>query len=165
MTNHLTLTATPSESLRALEIAVAQRPQWRLMRGGSDDLPRFVIEKRVRYDLLRSLPLYAVYQVIGGFQKNQNGETTLQYTVSGQPWIAMFHAGSLIGGLLIFTFLLSSFVFSPTMVNQWVGVLLIGVMLVATFVYGVFAYRSYKEHLRELSRFMEAYAQGRSIGA
>src|SRR5688500_12015501 len=88
----LTLSTLPQESLRALQSAVAQRFNWRILTGGQDEQPRFVIEKRVRYDLVRGWPMYSLFQIIGSFQKANSGETKLQYVVSGQVAVPLFHA-------------------------------------------------------------------------
>ncbi len=102
----LPLTTPPDESLRLLQRAVAQRSNWRILTGGANHQPRFVIEKRVRYDLVRGLPMVALYQVMGGFQKSTSGETTLRYTVSGDASIPFMHAASLIAVWLVLTFFL-----------------------------------------------------------
>lgn len=156
-------TQTPQESLRALERAVAQRLDWRILTGSGDDPPRFVIEKPVRYDLIRGWPMVATYRITGGFQQTQSGTTTLCYAVSGQAVIPFIHAALPISVLLAITLLLGSFVFSPTIVNQWIGILLLGVLQMSAFVYGWIAYHSYRGHLRELRRFMEAFAQQTGI--
>ncbi|MFN8373799.1 MAG: hypothetical protein U0694_13105 [Anaerolineae bacterium] len=49
----LTLPPLPQDSMRALANAAAQHSQWRVLRGGKDEQPRFVIEKRVRYEIMR----------------------------------------------------------------------------------------------------------------
>lgn len=161
----VTLTTLPHESLRALESAVAQRSNWRILTGDSkhkdegESKFRFVIEKQVRYDLIRGWPMVATYRIMGRFQPDQRGETTLRYTVSGEGGVPLFHAAVLIGAMLAITPLLGMAVFNPTTVNRWIGILLIGVLLASIAGYGWFAYRSYQGHLRELSRFMEDFAQ------
>jgi len=130
------------------------------MVGGKNEHPNFVIEKRVRYDLIRGWPMYTVYQIIGGFHKDQSGKTTLQYGVSGQGAVPLFHAAIIIIALLAITLLLGSFVFSPATNANWIAVLLMGVLLLSAVGYGVFAYRSYQGHLKELDHFMQQFAQG-----
>jgi hypothetical protein len=156
----LTLSALPQDSLRALQRAVAQRFDWRMMTGRQDDQPRFVIEKRVRYDFFRGLPTYALYHISGSFQQTQSGQTVLQYVVSGQSTVPLFQAALNIGILLVMTVLLGSVVFSPSLGGNWIGILLLGVLMMTMLGYGWYAYRSYQGNLRELNRFMEEFAQG-----
>lgn len=130
------------------------------MVGGKNEHPNFVIEKRVRYDLIRGWPMYTVYQIIGGFHKDQNGTTTLQYGVSGQGAVPLFHAAIIIIVLLAITLFLGSFVFSTASSGSPIAVLLMGILVLSTVLYGVFAYRSYQGHLKELNRFMQEFAQG-----
>ncbi|MBC7813801.1 MAG: hypothetical protein H7175_21770 [Burkholderiales bacterium] len=155
----LKMVTPPQESLRALEKAVAQRFDWRILAGGDDDHTRFVIEKKVRYYIARGLPMIALYQIIGSFQKIKSGETTLYYVVSGSPGVPFFHAAVHVSVLLIMTVLLSSFVFSPAIAGNWIGILLLGIMLVTIAAYGFYAYRNYQGHLQELNHFMEEFIQ------
>ena len=55
------LSAQPQESLHILESTVAQHFNWRILTGGSVDQARFMIEKQVRFDLVRGLPMVATY--------------------------------------------------------------------------------------------------------
>jgi hypothetical protein len=160
-----TLLTTPESGIRALKQAAAGRPHWRIRTGGAGDAARFVIEKQVRYQLVRGWPMTATYTIMGSFQQTVNGETTLRYAVSGQPWIPAFQATFFITLLAIFTLFLGGLVFSPMMVNQWIGVLLLGVMVVIILAYGWFAYRSYQGHLKELRDFMETFAQAAAISS
>lgn len=118
-----------------------------------------MIEKQIRYQLLRGWPLTATYQIIGGFQTNKNGETILSYAVSGQPGVPFFHMAFNVSWLLLITFLLASLVFSPTIGDNWIGVLLMLVLLATIVLYVWFSYRNYQGHLKELNQFMEAFAQ------
>jgi hypothetical protein len=83
----------------------------------------------------------------------------LHYAVSGQPGVPFFYTAFNVSWLLLITFLLGSFVFSPTIAGNWIGILLLIVLLVTIVVYVWFAYHSYHGHLQELNRFMEAFAQ------
>lgn len=160
----LTLVTSPQESLHALQRAVAQRFNWRIMTGGKEDHLRFIIEKRVRYDFIRGVPTYALYQIMGSFQKTTSGDTALHYAVSGNSSIPFFYASLHISILLVVTFLVGSIVFSPPTAGNWIGILLFGVLLVTILAYGLFAYHNYYQGpLRELNRFMEEFAQQAGI--
>jgi len=155
----LTLTTPPDESLRALERAVAARFHWRILTGGAHDRPRFIIEKQVRYNLLRGWDVYGLYRVTGRFEQTTDGETALIYTVSGQRATPLLQAGLFLGGFLVITLLLASLVLSPELAGNRIGLALLGVMVASMVVYAVVAVRGYRGHLAELTRFMEAYAQ------
>jgi hypothetical protein len=157
--NHILVAMSPQQSLQTLKSAVAQRFNWRILTGDKNDYTRFVIEKQVHYQLIRGWRLTATYQIIGGFQANQNGETVLSYAVSGQPGVPFFHTAFNVSWLLFITFLLASFVFSPTIDANWVGVLLLFVLLATIVLYGWYSHRSYQGHLNELNRFMQEFAQ------
>src|SRR5262245_34503602 len=102
----VTLTTLPQESLRTLEREVAQHFHWRILTSGDYDQPRFVIEKRERYRLVRGLGMYSTFRIIGGFATSESGETTLRYAVFGQPGVPIFQAVLTISVLLVFTFFL-----------------------------------------------------------
>jgi hypothetical protein len=155
----VTLHTLPQESMDALKSAVAGHFQWRILTGGTDDQPRFVIEKQVRYNLARGLRMTALYQIAGQFQKTKSGDTAMQYTVSGQSGIPIFQAAVTILIVLAFAIFLGLSVFSPGMGNNGIGILLVGFLLLIAVVYGWFAYRNYQGHLRECSRFMEDFAE------
>jgi hypothetical protein len=159
------LSTTPEEGVRVLKQAVTERTHWRIRTGRGEDAARFVIEKPVRYSLGRGWPITATYTIVGGFRQTANGQTTLQYFVSGQPWIPFFHSALFISALVVFTLLLGGLVFSPMMVNRWIGVLLLGVIIAVIVGYGWFAYRSYQGHLKELARFMDEFAQRMGLGS
>jgi hypothetical protein len=155
----LILTTQPQESLSALKSAVAQRFNWRILTGGGDDQPRFVIEKYVLYRLVRGWPMHGLYQVIGSFQSNPNGDTTLRYVVSPQPWIPLLSAAIFITPFVVITVYLGTTTSTPNIGGKPLGPLLVGIMLAIIGGYCWYAYRSYQGHLRELSRFMEEFAQ------
>lgn len=138
---------------------MAQRFNWRILTGDKNDHTRFGIEKQVLYQLIRGWPLAATYQIIGGFQADKNGETVLSYAVSGQPGVPFFYATFNVSWLLLITFLLASFVFSPTIGGNWIGILLLFVLLTTIVLYVWYSYRSYQGHLKELNRFMQEFAQ------
>jgi hypothetical protein len=155
----LPLAAFPQESLRALQNAVGEHFQWRMQTGGTLDEPRFVIEKRVRYDLIRGLPMFAVYRAVGHLEKAKTGETLLHFAVSGQPGVPLLHAALFVGVLSLMTFALAALVSSPGMAGNPLGPLLVAALALLTVAYGVLAWRSYHRHLRELTAFMEAFAR------
>lgn len=158
-TETLTLNAAPQDALRMLEKTVQTRLNWRIMTGGTHDQPRFVIEKPVRYNVLRGLNVIALFQVAGNLQPNQQGGTTLYYIVSGQSGIPLLLAGINLALLLGLAGVVGALAFSPTMGNTLVGVLPVGFILLAAALYGVFAYRSYQGHVRELHHLMRDVAQ------
>jgi hypothetical protein len=161
MEKQLALTTPPQESLHALERAVAQRFNWRILTGGKVDQPRFVIEKQVSYNFVRGWSTYALYQVVGSFQKTDSGETTLHYVVTGQSAVPIFHAVFNACLLLVIGILPGSFIASPTTAGKLIGILLFGILLFAIIAYGRYAYHSYQGHLVELNRFMAEFAQQR----
>jgi Flp pilus assembly protein TadB len=83
----------------------------------------------------------------------------LHYAVSGQPGVPFFYTAFNVSWLLLITFLLGSFIFSPTIGGNWIGVLLLFVLLATLMLYVWYSYRSYQGHLKELSRFMQEFAQ------
>jgi cytochrome bd-type quinol oxidase subunit 1 len=154
-----TLDTTPQEGLRALQNEVAQRFDWRLLANTQDEQPRFVIEKRVNYPFVRGVNIYGLYQVIGDFDKAKSGDTTLRYTVSGQPGVPLVYAFMIMSMLLVFTLLITATVFSPPLRGNPIGVLLVFFMVGMLLVYGWYAYRRYQGHVRELHRFMEKFCE------
>jgi hypothetical protein len=155
------LSTQPQESLRSLQQAVTGHSNWRILTGGENDQPRFVIEKPVRYRMSRGWQMDATYQVIGGFQQSKSGETTLRYAVSGKPGIPFFHTVLIVAPLLIIAFMLGSLAFNPSTGGNLIAIALAAVLLVSAIGYMIFAYRSYQKHLQDLNHFMEAFAQRR----
>jgi hypothetical protein len=155
----ITILAQPQDSLRALQKAVAQQFDLRLLTGGTPEQPLFVLEKRVRYPLLRGLPLDVLYQVTGDFEQTPDGKTALHYAVSGQWGMALlqavFHMLILVG----FAFLFQIAVFAPPLSLNWIGVVMVVVLYASVIVYAWLAYRRYHEHLRSLEQFMREFAQ------
>lgn len=159
MQKQVTLTAAPQDSLRALERAVGGKFDWRIQTGGDSERPRFVIEKKVPYELARGLKIEALYQIIGGLEGSPDGKTLLKYAVSAQSWVPFIYSASVMAVLGVFTFLLTSMVSGLGMTGNPIGVLLVVVMLATMIGYGWLAYRSYQGHLRELHQFMTEFAQ------
>lgn len=101
----------------------------------------------------------AQYHIIGGFQKTSTGATTLHYGVSGEVGIPFMHAAINVIVLLVFTFFLGLLAFNSSFGGNWISMALFGVLLATTVGYTWYAYRSYRGHLNELNRFMEAFAR------
>jgi hypothetical protein len=159
MQNQVTLTTAPQESLRALERAVAGKFEWRIQAGGEADRPRFVVEKKVPYELMRGAQIHALYQIIGGFEGSSDGKTLLRYAVSAQSWVPFFYSAVVMMVLGLFTGLLASLVSGLGMTGNPIGFLLVAVMLMTMIGYGWLAYQSYRGHVRELQQFMAEFAQ------
>ncbi len=144
-----------------LESAVSRRFDWRIM-SNRNDQPRFVIDRRVRYDLLRGWTVYAHLHIVGSFQKSPSGATLLRYNISGSG-VPLYHAVLNVVLLLVFALLLGSLVSSITVPNRWIGIVLVGVLLMAAAAVSWFAYRSYRSQMQELNGFMVDFA--RRMGA
>lgn len=149
---------TPEAQMDALAGAVGQRFDWRLLTGGADDAPRFVIEKRVRYEFVRGWSSHAVYRISGQFEPTANGAATLHYRVSGSLGVPMLHAALHVGVLLVFALLLAGVVRSPGIDGNPIGTMMVAGLMVLAVAYAVYAYRRYQAHLDELHRFMRAFA-------
>lgn len=155
----ITIKVLPQDGLRKLEKAVAQRFDWRLRTGGSPEQPRFVIEKRVRYSLMRGYPLDVLYQVNGKFQRTMGEGTTLHYAVSGQPGSAFIQAAFYIAILVAIGFLLQVALSDPMFSANWISTPLALVLYIAAAVYAWFTYRRYQTQMRELEQFMQEFIQ------
>lgn len=155
----VTLTTPPRKCLRALKNAAAeQHPNWYIRSGGDDDQPRFVIEKKVNHQLVRGMPTSTVFKIMGSFDDAGNGQTRLQYGVSGQPAMPFIQAVVFSSVLLIMALFLVMSFSSPQFSGNLIGWLLVGVLVVSAGLYAWFSYRSYQGHLKELRQFMEKFA-------
>lgn len=155
--NSVILPTLPQESLSILERMVAARFDWRIFAQDSSEQPRFLIEKQVRYYLMRGWTLEGVFQIAGSFYKTKSGETELRYDVSGHINAPLIQAALRIGFIVLILVPLTMVAFGPNIPRSWVNYALPGVLLAAIVIYGWFSYRSYREHLREMHRFIEKF--------
>lgn len=155
---HIVILPTlPQESLEILERMVAGRFDWRIFAQQKSEQPRFLIEKQVRYFLLRGWSLDGLFQITGRFHKTKSGATELRYDISGQINAPLIQAGTHISLLLLVLVPLSMIAFGPNIPRGWLNYALPGVLLASIAIYAWLSYRSYQGHLRDMHRFIEMF--------
>jgi hypothetical protein len=155
--NSVLLSTLPQESLSILERMVAARFNWRIFSPETSEQPRFLIEKQVRYYLMRGWTLEGVFQIAGSFYKTKSGETELRYEVSGHINAPLIQAVLLIGFIALILVPLTMVAFGPNIPRSWVSYALPGVLVAIMVFYGWFSYRCYQGHLQEMHRFMQKF--------
>jgi hypothetical protein len=140
---------SPQSALKTIQGVVGNRYNWRIMTGGSDTKPKFVVTRRVPFMLARGLNMDTQFTLSGTLTQSKRG-SHLSYQVSGQPFMTallgltwLFVIPLMIWGLLSFTVTLASVGLSVLLAGAGLG-------------YVWMVIRRYRYHLRQMHELIES---------
>lgn len=154
---------SPQDALRALQARVAARYDWTIMTGGKHDNARFVIERRVRYTVIRSIDTYTRFTLAGRFTKDKSGETHLRYRVMGQPLMTAVYAGIWLAVIVLFIVLILGMTTLPS--TQWIATALVFFLLAVGVGYVWFVVRRYQQTIGEMHDLMVDFTENTGLSS